>query len=84
MFSGKCRLDKREPHPPFYADSVDAAHAYPPYDLPEIHECLAIQEVEKGKWLVVVYREQGSDGFVITAFLTRRIRSLDGRKQLWP
>jgi hypothetical protein len=47
-------------------------------------ECLAIQEVEKGKWLVVVYREQGGDGFVITAFLTRRIRSLDRRKQLWP
>lgn len=47
-------------------------------------ECLALHEVETGKWLVVVYREQDGDGFVITAFLTRRIRSLDRRKQLWP
>jgi hypothetical protein len=36
------------------------------------------------KWVVVVYREKGDDGFVITAFLTRRTRSLEKRKQLWP
>lgn len=47
-------------------------------------ELLAVREVELGKWLVVVYRELRTDGFVITAFLTRRIRSLDRRKQLWP
>ena len=47
-------------------------------------ELLAIREVERGKWLVVVYRETGYDGFVITAFLTRRERSLSKRKQLWP
>lgn len=47
-------------------------------------ELLAIREVDMGKWLVVVYRETTADGFVITAFLTRRYRSLDRRNQLWP
>jgi hypothetical protein len=47
-------------------------------------ELLATREIETGKWLVVVYRENEMDGFIITAFLTRRIRSLDRRKQLWP
>ncbi len=47
-------------------------------------ECLAVRQVEPGKWLVVVYRELIDDGFVITAFLTRRIRSLERRAQLWP
>ena len=47
-------------------------------------ELLAIQEIESGKWLVIVYRENNDDGFVITAFLTRRERSLNRRKQLWP
>ncbi len=47
-------------------------------------ELLAVRDLEAGKWLVVVYRELGEDGFVITAFLTRRERSLKRREQLWP
>jgi hypothetical protein len=47
-------------------------------------ERLAIREWEVGKHLVVVYREHADDGFIITAFLTRRIRSLEKRRQLWP
>jgi hypothetical protein len=47
-------------------------------------ELLAVREIETGKFLIVVYREKQSDGFVITAFLTRRIASLNRRKQLWP
>ena len=47
-------------------------------------ELLAVREVEPGKFLVAVYRELGDNGFVITAFLTRRERSLDRRRQLWP
>ena len=47
-------------------------------------ELLAVRTFEPGKWLVVVYREHEEDGFVITAFLTRRVRSLDRRTQLWP
>jgi hypothetical protein len=45
-------------------------------------ELLAAREIDAGKWLV--YRELGHDGFVITAFLTRRRPSLERRKQLWP
>ena len=47
-------------------------------------ELLAIQETEKTKFLVVVYRELSNDGFIITAFLTHRIKSLNRRKQIWP
>ncbi|MGH2589095.1 MAG: hypothetical protein ACRDJE_29585 [Dehalococcoidia bacterium] len=47
-------------------------------------ELLATREVTPGKRLVVVYREGNDDGFITTAFLTRRIRSLDRRQQLWP
>ncbi len=47
-------------------------------------ELLAAKEIEPGKWLVVVYRELRDDGFVITAFLTRRIATLERRKQPWP
>ena len=47
-------------------------------------ELLAVQEIEKGKFLVVVYCELTNDGFIITAFLTHRIKSLNRRKQIWP
>ena len=47
-------------------------------------ELLAVREINEGKYLVVVYRESGDDGFIITAFLTRRISSLERRKQIWP
>ena len=47
-------------------------------------ELLAVREVDSGKYLVVVYREHTEDGFIITSFLTRRIRSLEKRRQLWP
>ena len=48
-------------------------------------EMLAVRMVETGKAIVVVYREVNeADGFVITAFLTKRLASLDRRQQLWP
>lgn len=46
-------------------------------------ELIAMREVETGKFLVVPYREMAADGFIITAFLTRRISSLNRRKQIW-
>jgi hypothetical protein len=53
-----------------------------------VGELLAVREVEVGKAMVVIYREfveaEPRDGFIITAFLTRRIASLNRRKQLWP
>lgn len=47
-------------------------------------ELLAVKAIEQGKWLIVVYRENDDDGFVITAFLTRRARVFTRRKQVWP
>ena len=47
-------------------------------------ELLALRQQSDGKTLVVVYREDGMDGFVITAFLTRREASLNRRTQVWP
>jgi len=47
-------------------------------------ELIAVKYVEKGKHMVVVYREFETDGFVITAFLTTRTKSLDRRRQIWP
>ena len=47
-------------------------------------ELLVLREIESRKFLAVVYRELGNDGFIITAFFTRRIRSLNKRRQRWP
>lgn len=48
-------------------------------------ELLAVRHVESDKALVVVYKETDpDDGFIITAFLTRRLERLDRRPQLWP
>ena len=48
-------------------------------------EFLAVREAQPGKYLVVVYREQSAeDGFVITAFFTRRLRQLERRARAWP
>ena len=47
-------------------------------------DLLAVRELEPGKHLVVVYREGEADGFIITAFMTRRLRQLERRRQVWP
>ena len=45
-------------------------------------ELLAVREIEKNKFLIVVYRELIGDGFIITAFLTRREQYLNRRTQV--
>jgi len=46
---------------------------------------LATREIEPGKHLIVVYKElDNEDGFIITAFLTRKIKQLERRVKLWP
>lgn len=45
---------------------------------------MAIQTLEIGKWLVVIYKETQQDGFVVTEFSTRKANSLNRRQQLWP
>ena len=47
-------------------------------------ECIAVREIDKGRYIVVVYRELSKeDGFVITAFLTRRRKQLERRRKIW-
>lgn len=47
-------------------------------------ELLTVRAQQDSKLMVVVYRELPADGFVITAFLTRRAASLNRRTQIWP
>ncbi len=47
-------------------------------------ELLAVREVSPGTNLVVVYREFEEDGFIITAFITSKTKSLNRRNQIWP
>jgi hypothetical protein len=48
-------------------------------------ELLAVKEVESTKFLIAVSKELTEfDGFLITAFLTRRINSLNKRTIVWP
>lgn len=45
-------------------------------------ECIAIRHI-LDKYLIVVYREiDKKDGFIITAFLTNRIKNLERRQKL--
>ncbi len=46
-------------------------------------ERFAVRENEASKVLIVVYREFESDGFVITAFLTRRMNAFASRELVW-
>ena len=46
---------------------------------------LAVKQIDAQKYLVVVYRElNDQDGFVITAFMTRKTGQLERRKKVWP
>jgi len=42
-----------------------------------------VREIEKEKYIVVIYRELNKeDGFVITTFLTRRRKQLERRRKI--
>jgi hypothetical protein len=48
-------------------------------------ELLAVKEMKTDKYIVVVYKEVSeTDGFVITAFQTSRMKQLERRKKIWP
>ena len=48
-------------------------------------ELLAIKKMQSGKYIVVAYKEVSKmDGFVITAFLTSKLRQFERRKKVWP
>ena len=49
-------------------------------------ELIAVRKLSAhGKWyVVVVYRESGKDGFIITAYVTSDVRDLERRDRIWP
>lgn len=46
-------------------------------------EMLAVARSRSGKMLVVVYKENDTDGFILTAYLTSKIEKLIKRKMIW-
>ncbi len=47
-------------------------------------ELFAVKELENDKYIVVIYKESTEkDGFIITAYLTRRKVQLERRRKLW-
>jgi hypothetical protein len=47
-------------------------------------ELLAVKKMQSGKYIVVVYKEVSkTDGFVITAFLTSKMKQFERRKKVW-
>ncbi len=47
-------------------------------------ELIGMRKIEKNKYIVAVYREvTGGDGFVITSFITRKIKQFERRRKLW-
>ncbi len=47
-------------------------------------ELLAVVTFDEKRKLVAVYRENETEGFVITAFVTSKVNKLEKLKQLWP
>ena len=47
-------------------------------------EFIAVKEIEKGKFAAIVYKELSEvDGFIITSFLTKRIKQFERREKIW-
>ncbi|MEW5898646.1 MAG: hypothetical protein AB1652_05670 [Bacillota bacterium] len=47
-------------------------------------EFLAVKKLERSKYIVVVYKEiDENDGFIITAFLTKKIKKLERGRKVW-
>jgi len=48
-------------------------------------EYIAIKKIEENKYIIVIYKEiDKKDGFIITAFLTRKKKQFERRIKLWP
>ncbi|MDY7050248.1 MAG: hypothetical protein RPG89_16925 [Microcystis panniformis WG22] len=68
-----------------YQAEILATIRYPEKILVGNHqELLAVKQIVSGKYLIVIYRELSEGGFIITAYLTRRLRELTKRQQIWP
>lgn len=46
-------------------------------------EYIAIKDIKNEKYMIVIYKELINDGFVITAFITKRIKKFKKRRMIW-
>ena len=46
-------------------------------------ECIAVRNLKDEKYIIVIYKVFDDDGFVITAFLTKRIKQMEKRRRIW-
>ena len=69
----------------FYYEVLETVHTPDAIYTGGRAELIAIKHIGDGKYLAVVYKEISSDdGFIITAFLTRRVKSFERRTKIWP
>ena len=69
----------------FYSDVLETIEDPDAIYEGESGELLAVKEAQAGKHLVVIYKEVNrEDGFVITAFLTRKEKQIERRSKIWP
>ena len=47
-------------------------------------ECIALRPIGENKFISAIYRESERDGFVITAFITSKLKQFQRRIKLWP
>jgi len=67
-----------------YSDVLEAVEDPDAIYKGESGELLAVRELQTDKYMVVVYKEVSrEDGFIITAFLTRRLKQLERRSKIW-
>ena len=79
-------LHKVEGHPEMagHLNEVLLAVAAPDKVLEEsVDELLAIVHERQSKLLVVVYKEETVDGFILTAFFTSKVNKLSQKTILW-
>lgn len=68
----------------YYHDVLETV-AWPEFLVKDNDNALvAVRTISEGKFFVVVYKEMSiDDGFIITAFFTRRIRQIERRELVW-
>ena len=67
-----------------YFDALEAVEEPEAIYEGKIGESIAVREIDKGKYIAVIYRELSKeDGFVITALLTRRRKQFQRRRKIW-
>jgi hypothetical protein len=68
----------------YYFDVLETIENPDVIYLSAAQELIGVKELTHGKFLAVVYKETSKDdGFIITAFITRRKRQLERKHKVW-